>query len=89
MTQHHQIIKLSNYPLIRLWYIAITHLSLGCSDSSPARVNVLVDGGEEVLRYPQGILKDGEVRVVLRSVFQQVLKHTHNMCYIGAFVGVI
>lgn len=54
-----------------------THLSLGCSDSSPARVDLLVDGGEEVLRYPQSILQEGEVWVVLGSVFQQVLKHEH------------
>lgn len=46
-----------------------THLSLRCSDSCPARVNLLIDGGEEVLRYPQSILQEGEVWVILGSVF--------------------
>lgn len=50
-----------------------TDLALGCSNSSPAGVNLLIDGGEEVLRNPQSVLQEGEVRVVLWSVFQQIL----------------
>lgn len=50
-----------------------TDLALGCSNSSPAGVNLLIDGGEEVLRNPQSVLQEGEIRVVLWSVFQQIL----------------
>ena len=49
------------------------HLSLGCSDSGPARVDLLIDGGEKVLRNTQSVLQEWEVWVVFRSVFQQVL----------------
>lgn len=54
-----------------------THLSFGCGHSSSARVNLLIDGGEEVLRNPQSVLQQWEVWVVFRSVFQQVLYHEH------------
>lgn len=54
-----------------------THLSLGCGHSGPARVNLLIDGGEEVLRDAQSVLQEREVRVVFRGVFQQVLQHQH------------
>lgn len=59
-----------------------THLSLGRGDSSPARVDLLVDGGQEVLRDPQSVLQQREVRVVLRSVFQQVLQHMHKHAWL-------
>lgn len=54
-----------------------THLSLGCGHSGPSWVNLLVDGGEEVLRDPQSVLQQWEVGVVFRSVLQQVLQHQH------------
>lgn len=54
----------------------LTHLSLGCGDGGPAGVDLLVDGGEEVLGDAQGILQQREVGVVLGGVLQQVLKHT-------------
>ena len=53
-----------------------TDLSLGGGDGRAAGVDLLVDGGQEVLGDAQGVLKEGEVRVVLGCVFQQVL-HTH------------
>lgn len=61
-----------------------THLSLGRGDGGPAGVDLLVDGGEEVLGDTQGILQQREVRVVLGSVLQQVLKHTHTHMHTGA-----
>ena len=63
-----------------------THLSFGRGDGGPAGVDLLVDGGEEVLRYPQSVLQQREVRVVLRSVFQQVLKHTHTQVRFGDII---
>lgn len=62
----------------RLFTLNSTHLSLGCGHSRPARVNLLIDGGEEVLRDPQSVLQQWEVWVVFRSVFQQVLQHQHS-----------
>lgn len=52
----------------------VTHLSLRCGHSSPAWVDLFIDAGQEVLGYSQSILKQREVRMILRSVFQQVLK---------------
>lgn len=45
-----------------------THLSLRRGDGGPARVDLLVDGGQEVLGDPQSVLEQREVRVVLRCV---------------------
>lgn len=53
-----------------------THLSLGRGDGGPAGIDLLVDGGQEVLGDAQRILQQREVRVVLGSVLQQVLTHT-------------
>lgn len=56
-----------------------THLSFGCSDSCPARINLLIDGGQEVLGDPQSVLQEGEVWVVFRRVFQEVLSQKRNV----------
>lgn len=52
----------------------VTHLSLRRGHGSPAWVDLFIDAGQEVLGYSQSILKQREVWVILRSVFQQVLK---------------
>ena len=58
-----------------------TDLSLGGGDGRAAGVDLLIDGGQEVLGDAQGVLKEGEVRVVLGCVFQQVLHtQTHTPC---------
>lgn len=50
-----------------------THLSLGGSDGGPAWVDLLIDTGQEVLGDSERVLQQSEVRVLFRSVFQQIL----------------
>lgn len=51
-----------------------TYLPFRRSDRGPARVDFLIDAGQEILGDAQCILQQGEVGVVLGRVLQQVLK---------------